>query len=356
MRALVTGAAGFIGSTLVDRLLADGYQVIGIDNLSTGVAANLEHALSYNALSPGRFTFVRADIQAPELVGIVAGANPSVIFHLAAHVDLMASVNDAGFDARTNVLGTINLCEASWRSGVRRIVYAASGGSRYGAAPCLPASENAELDPQSPYAVAKVAGELYLRAYAGMHDIAPINLALADVYGPRQNPHGEAGLITVLGREMLSGRAPIVYGDGSASRDYVYVDDVVDAFVRAGSAPIGTTGTFNIGTGECTTVNEIHRLVSALLDSSSSPIFTAPRVGEMDAIALDAAKAEKELGWKSLVGLPEGIQRTIRWLCENSGPQSAALARPRDWKIDVFDEHYANQRTNDQDDLGILIA
>jgi len=147
-----------------------------------------------------------------------------------------------------------------------------------------------------------------------------------------------------------------VYGDGSASRDYVYVDDVVDAFVRAGSAPIGTTGTFNIGTGECTTVNEIHRLVSALLDSSSSPIFTAPRVGEMDAIALDAAKAEKELGWKSLVGLPEGIQRTIRWLCENSGPQSAALARPRDWKIDVFDEHYANQRTNDQDDLGILIA
>src|SRR6478735_7644496 len=143
MRILVTGAAGFIGSTLVDRLLTDGHQVVGIDNLSTGVVTNLEHAFRYSALSPGRFTFLRADIQAPELTGIVAGTNPDVIFHLAAQVDLRASVSDPRFDARTNVLGTINLCEASRQAGVERIVYAASG-SRYGAPTRLPVDESAQ--------------------------------------------------------------------------------------------------------------------------------------------------------------------------------------------------------------------
>ena len=237
MRTLVTGAAGFIGSTLVDRLLADGHQVVGIDNLSTGVVANLEHAFRYNTLSPGRFTFQRADIQMPELTGIVAGTNPDVIFHLAAQVDLRASVSDPLFDARSNVLGTINLCEASRRAGVRRIVYAASGGSRYGAPTCLPVDEGTRVDPLSPYAAAKLAGELYIRAYAEMYGMAPICLALANVYGPRQSPHGEAGVVAVFGSAMITGRPITVYGDGTAARDYVYVDDVVDAFVRAGHAP-----------------------------------------------------------------------------------------------------------------------
>src|ERR1700736_5446991 len=172
MRTLVTGAAGFIGSSLVDRLLAEGHQVVGIDNLSTGVAANLDDALRCNGLNPARFTFVRADIQAPELTDIIAGTNPDVIFHLAAQVDLRASVSDPEFDARSNVLGTINLCEASRRLGVQRIVYAASGGSRYGAPTCLPVGESTHVDPLSPYAVAKLAGELYLRAYARMYGMA----------------------------------------------------------------------------------------------------------------------------------------------------------------------------------------
>jgi UDP-glucose 4-epimerase len=323
MRALVTGAAGFIGSTLIDRLLADGHQVVGIDNLSTGVAANLEHALGYNAMSARKFTFVRADIQAPELTDIVAGTNPNVIFHLAAQVDLRASVNDPQFNARCNVLGTINLCEASRRADVRRIVYAASGESRYGAS-CLPVYEIDKVDPLSPYAVAKLAGEMYLRAYAEMYGLAPISLALGSVYGPRQSPRGGC-VIAALGSAMITGRPYTVYRDGAAAHDYVYVDDVVDAFVRAGSASIETTGTYNIGTGQHVTVTEVQHLISAVLDGSSPPEFTAARTSELHAIALNATKAEKELGWKPAVDLAEGILRTIRWLCATLEPEPSAL-------------------------------
>jgi UDP-glucose 4-epimerase len=314
MRAFVTGAAGFIGSTLVDRLLADGHRVVGIDNLSTGVVANLEHAHRYNELSPRRFNFVQADVQAPELTGIVAGSNPDVIFHLAAQVDVQVSVADPQFDARNNVLGTINLCEASRRAGVQRIVYAASGGSRYGAPTSLPVGESTQADPFSPYGVGKLAGELYLGAYARMYGIAPICLALANVYGPRQNPHGETGVIAVFGSAMITGRPVTIYGDGTGSRDYVYVDDVIDALVRAARAPMSTAGTYNVGTGHQTTTTQVHRLISAVLDGSSLPCFEAARTGELRAIALDAAKAEIDLGWKPAVGIAEGIERTIGWL------------------------------------------
>ena len=323
MRTLVTGAAGFIGSTLVDRLLAEGHKVVGVDNLSSGVATNLEQAHRCNRVYPGRFTFLRADIQAPELAGIVAGANPDAVFHLAAQVDLRASVSDPQFDARSNVLGTINVLEASRRVGVQRVVYAASGGSRYGAPTRLPVDETAQLDPLSPYAAAKVAGEMYVRAYAGMYGLAPICLGLANVYGPRQNPLGEAGVIAIFGSRMISGRPVTVYGDGTAARDYVYVDDVVDAFVRAGEAPLTTVGTYNIGTGQQTTVAEVHRLIAAVLDGSSMPCYAAARTGELHAIALDATKAHKELGWKPAVDLVEGVHRTVQWLRASLEPEPA---------------------------------
>jgi len=325
VRSLVTGAAGFIGSNLVDRLLAEGHQVVGIDNLSTGHIDNLAQGLRFDRMSPGRFTFQRVDILAPELKDIVVGSNPDIIFHLAAQIDVRASVRDPLFDARNNVLGTINLCEAGRQAGVRRIVYAASGGSRYGAPTCLPVDEGTPANPLSPYAVAKFAGELYLRAYAGMYGIAPICLALANVYGPGQSIRGEAGVIAMFGSAMAEGRTVTVYGDGTAARDYVYVDDVVDAFVRAGDVPLSVTGTYNIGTGRQTTVTEVHRMISSVLDESLPPSYAAARTGELHAIALDAKKAEADLGWKPAVDLVEGIERTVHWLRTTLDPDPAAI-------------------------------
>lgn len=314
MRTLVTGAAGFIGSTLVDRLLAEGHDVVGVDNLSTGSAANLEVALAGRKRGTAGFTLLPVDVQAPEMAGIVMGVNPDVIFHLAAHVDLRASVADPQFDARTNILGTINMCEASRRAGVRRIVYAASGGSRYGVPTRLPVDESHALTPLSPYAVAKLAGELYLGAYAGMYDMAPICLALSNVYGPRQSTRGEAGVIAVFSGALIDGNPVTVYGDGSAARDYVYVDDVVDAFVRAGSAPLAVTGTLNIGTGVCTTVTEVFQMISGLFDEVPPARYTAARTGELQEISLDSSRARDQLGWAPAVDIAQGIERTVQWL------------------------------------------
>lgn len=326
MRTLVTGAAGFIGSNLVDRLLAEGHHVVGIDNLSTGDVRNLESAFRFNRVLPGRFELLRLDVQAADLTDVVAQSNPDVICHLAAQIDVRASVQDPQFDARNNVLGTINLCEASRRAGVHRIVYAASGGSRYGAPTSLPVSECGRVDPLSPYAVAKVAGELYLNAYAGMYGMTPICLALSNVYGPRQNPHGEAGVIAVFASAMAVGRRVTVYGDGTATRDYVYVDDVVEAFVRASCAPRGITGIYNIGTGRQTSVADVRRMVAAAFGGTSTPRYADARTGELHAIALDATKAETVLGWKPAVDLAEGIERTVRWLCAALEPDLADVA------------------------------
>lgn len=326
MRTLVTGAAGFIGSTLVDRLLAEGHQVVGIDNLSTGNAANLHDAFRVNRLIPGRFSLLEIDVQTPELKDVVAETNPDVIFHLAAQIDVRVSVRDPKFDALSNVLGTINLCEAARHGGVSRIVYAASGGSRYGAPEHLPVGENTAVDPQSPYAVAKVAGEQYLRAYAGMYGLEPICLALSNVYGPRQNPHGEAGVIAVFGSAMCLGLDVTVYGDGSATRDYVYVDDVVNAFMCAAHAPAGTNGVYNVGTGRQASVNEVHRLISEVLEGAPAPRYADARTGELQAIALDAHKAEAELGWTPAVDLIEGIARTVGWLHAAVEPEPVAIA------------------------------
>jgi UDP-glucose 4-epimerase len=325
MRTLVTGAVGFIGSTLVDRLLKEGHQVTGVDNLSAAPpAANL--ASAHRHTGPGRFTFIAVDVRQPELSDVVAGSNPDVVFHLAAQIGARCSVDDPLRDARNNVLGTINVLEASRRARVPRIVFASSGGDRYGAPATLPATEDTPVDPLSPYAAAKVAGELYMRAYGGMYGLATICLALANVYGPRQYPHGEAGVVARFGSAMISGQPTTIYGDGSATRDYVYVDDVVTAFLCAAEAPVATTGTFNIGTGVQTTVTELHRLIAAAVGVSRPPDHAEARTGEIHASALDPTRAGRVLGWKPDIDLAEGIERTVDWMRGRLDPHPAALA------------------------------
>jgi UDP-glucose 4-epimerase len=318
MRVLVTGVAGFIGSNLTDRLLADGHQVIGVDNLSSGTIANLVHAFRHNALGPARFTFLDCDIQAPDLVGIIAGSNPDVIFHLAAQVNPQASVKDPQFDARSNVLGTINLCEASRRGSVRRIVYAGSGAWRFGESAGNPAEETARVEHLSPCEVAKLAGEMYLRAYGEMYGLAPICLALSNVYGPRQSSCGPAGVITHLGRMMITGESTAAYGDGTAAHDLIYVDDVVEALMRAGAAPIETTGTYNISAGRRTPVADVLGLISAVLDGtlrrSDVAHMTDQLSDRLHATASYPTGAARTLGWQPCFELADGIERTVRWL------------------------------------------
>ncbi|MGV0716360.1 GDP-mannose 4,6-dehydratase [Mycolicibacterium sp. XJ662] len=315
MRALVTGAAGFIGSTLVDRLLADGYQVICLDNLSTGRVENLESAQkAYGHSSVGKFTFIRGDVTAPELSGIVAATSPHVVFHLAAQADLQKSVTDPLYDARVNVLGTINLLEACRRADVPRVVYAASGGSRYGAPACVPVDEKSSINPLSPYAAAKIAGELYATAYAEMYGLSSICLGLANVYGPRQAPDGEAGVIAIFSKAIIDGRIPTVYGDGESTRDYVFVSDVVEAFVRAASVDPAVTGIVNVGTGQQTSVTEVHRLIAAAVGGAPPPRHARARRGEVRAIALDNTRGREVLGWVPTVSVAEGIKQTVKWL------------------------------------------
>ncbi|GAC1328805.1 MAG: hypothetical protein NVSMB13_16140 [Mycobacteriales bacterium] len=220
-RIMVTGAAGFIGSNLVDRLLAEGHQVEAVDDLSTGRLENLAEARKVNADRAGAFSFTRFDITDPGLASVVARVQPEVICHLAAQIDVRVSVADPLADARLNVLGTINVLEAARLAGVRKVVFTSSGGSIYGEPTRLPVSERAGLDPRSPYAAGKAAGELYLGTWRAMYGLSYTALALGNVFGPRQDPHGEAGVVAIFATALLEGRPTTIFGDGTSSRDYV---------------------------------------------------------------------------------------------------------------------------------------
>ncbi len=305
MRALVTGAAGFIGSTLVDRLLADGHAVVGLDNFATGRASNLDH-LAGNAAH----VFVEADIVTVDLDALFEQHRPEVVFHLAAQIDVRRSVADPQFDASVNVIGTVRLAEAARRAGVRKVVHTSSGGSIYGAPPQYPTPETAPTNPVSPYAAGKVAGEIYLNTFRHLYGLDCSHIAPANVYGPRQDPHGEAGVVAIFAQALLSGKSTKVFGDGSNTRDYVFVDDVVDAFVKA-SGDAGGGQRFNIGTGIETSDRQLHSAVAAAAGTPDDPEFHPPRLGDLKRSCLEIGLAKRVLGWCPQVGLNDGVRRTV---------------------------------------------
>lgn len=309
---LVTGAAGFIGSHLVDRLLGDGHVVVGIDNLSTGRLQNLAGAQKKPA-----FRFAELDIVTADLRDLVEEVRPEVIIHLAAQMDVRKSVEDPLHDARVNVLGTVNVLEAAARSGVRKVVFASSGGTVYGQPDHLPVDETAPLRPSAPYGASKVAGEAYVQTYQRLYGLQGTSLALGNVYGPRQDPHGEAGVVSIFAMALCRNLPTKIFGDGTTSRDYVHVFDVVDAFARCLSAE--TSGLrFNVGTGVGTSVGELHRLLANTCGAPDTPVMAAPRLGELQAISLDSGALARLTGWHHQIGLEQGLRQTVDWIRAHS--------------------------------------
>ena len=310
MKAIVTGGAGFIGSTLVDRLLAEGNSVDVVDNLSTGTLANLADA---RRSKEGRLTFHQLDIRSPNLAELMNRCKPDVVYHLAAQADVRVSVADPLLDADVNLLGSLRVLEGARSSGAQKVVFASSGGTIYGDPdPAdLPVKESHPQTPLSPYGVAKKAFTDYLNAYRDLHGLEFTSLALANVYGPRQDPHGEAGVVAIFAGRLLSGQPCTVYGDGTQTRDFVYVDDVVDAFARAGERGGGLL--LNIGTGKETSVNDLYRTMASHAGVERPAMAAPPRPGELQRNCLDPSRASIHLGWKPWTTLVEGTGAVIDW-------------------------------------------
>lgn len=310
MRALVTGGAGFIGSTLVDRLLSEGHEVDVVDDLSSGKLSNLADA---RASAQGRVTFHRIDVRDPGIADLLAHRAPEVVFHLAAQIDVRVSVEQPLLDADINIMGGLNVIEAARKAGARKVVFASSGGTIYGQVDDddLPVDETHPQIPLSPYGVSKKVIGDYLAAFRALHGLEFTALALANVYGPRQDPHGEAGVVAIFAGRLLDGEPCKIYGDGAQTRDYVYVDDVVDAFVRAADKGGGLV--LNIGTATETSVAELYRVMAEAAGSDADPVFAEARLGELARSALDPARAGLQLGWKPWTDLPAGTAQVLEY-------------------------------------------
>jgi UDP-glucose 4-epimerase len=304
---LVTGGAGFIGSTLVDALLARGDRVTVVDDLSTGRLKNLDAALDAGA------KLIQQDIRdGAGLLAATREAEPEVVFHIAAQIDVRKSVADPAFDASINVGGTANVLDAARAVNSRRLIFASTGGAVYGEGDGqeLPLCEDAPIAPIAPYGQSKFAAEGYLALYERLYGLSSTALRLGNVYGPRQDPLGEAGVIAIFCGLLLAGERPTVYGNGAQIRDYIYVDDVVSAILAA--AESAATGPINVGTGHETDVLE---LVSSLRELGNvdgfEPEHAPPRIGEVQRISIDPSRAERELGWHSTTSLEEGLRKTL---------------------------------------------
>lgn len=315
-RVVVTGGAGFIGSHVTTALVAAGHRVLVVDDLSTGREENLAGVPSAE--------LVRADVVDPDLVHVLRAFGATDVCHLAAAIDVRASVADPVADAARNVVGTVALLQAAVGAGVGSVVFASSGGSVYGSATPPPVAEGAVLAPESPYAASKAAAELWLATFRRLHGLRWTALALANVYGPRQDPAGEAGVISVFADALLAGRRTTVFGDGGQTRDFVHVGDVAAAFVAATERG-GLDRRVNIGTGVETTVRELHSHLARLCGAADTPCPQAARAGELHRSALDARLAGELLGWRPATPLVEGLADTVGWI--RSRARTAALPR-----------------------------
>jgi len=309
LRAVITGGAGFIGSHVADRFLDEGYDVEIIDDLSTGKQSNVPAGAKLHSMS----------VTSPEAAALVCDGDFDVLVHLAAQMDVRRSVADPVFDATTNILGIVNLLEAVKANGRRtRVVFTSTGGAIYGDFNTPPNFEAFPKEPESPYAISKLASEYYLAYYGRLHGMEHVAVRFGNVYGPRQDPHGEAGVVAIFCNRILEGKPLTVFGDGAQTRDYVYVGDVANAVWRGATFDVPPAGTvdarsFNIGTGVGTSVLELARLLQEAAGSNAEILFAPRRPGEQQESFLNVDKARDVLGWQPGVSLAEGLARTFAW-------------------------------------------
>jgi len=302
LKVLVTGGAGFVGSHVVDSMVERGQQVVVVDDLSTGFRENINPGAKFHRLS----------ICDEGLAGVLEQERPEVINHNAAQMDVRRSVAEPIFDAEQNILGSLNLITSAIRSGVRKIIYASSGGAVYGEAQYLPVDEEHPINPLSQYGVSKHTVEHYLQLYASLHGLEYVVFRYANIYGPRQNPYGEAGVIAIFARQMLRRERPTIFGAGDKTRDYTYISDVVQTNILA--LERGSNAIYNIGTGVETSDKEVFDHVAAAAGYQGSPLYAPVRQGEIKRICLSYAKAYRELGWRPRVPLREGIAETVDYI------------------------------------------
>jgi len=313
MKALVTGGAGFIGSHLVDALISDGHDVAVIDNLATGKQSNLHPQARFGQM----------DLTDREVRGVMLDERPQVVFHLAAQASVKASMDDVPHDATVNVLGLINVLEACVQAGVGRVVFASSGAT-YGNPDYLPIDEDHPQRPESPYGITKLMAEHYLRYYARDRGLPFTALRYGNVYGPRQDPFGEAGVVAIFTHQLMTGQTPVIHWDGEQVRDYVYVGDVVQANLRA--VQLSGSGIYCIGTGRGTTVNQLYETLCDVTGIFVEPMRADRRPGDLRAAFFDNTRANADLGWFPTVSFREGLTRTVDFVREALSRLPVALA------------------------------
>jgi UDP-glucose 4-epimerase len=300
LKILVTGGAGFIGSHVVDALVGESHSVVVVDNLSTGKREHVNQ----------KAKFYQVDLRSPELNEIVQSEKPDLINHHAAHVDVRRSTADPLYDADVNIAGSLNLLESARQSGVAKFIYASTGGAVYGEPVYLPCDENHPVNPICPYGISKLTVEKYLSFYAHSYDLHYVILRYPNVYGPRQDPMGEGGVVAIFARHMVRAEPVVINGTGEQERDFLYVEDVVRANLLALRATEGQV--YNLGTGVGTSVNQLFEAMSRMSGYSSQPTYGPPKPGETFKIYLDATKAQAELGWQPEFDLDEGLRRTTQ--------------------------------------------